>query len=196
MSKYATRQTLLEKIKDRYDDASWEDFVQFYERFIYTTVRQSGLSPEESKDVTQQVLLKLWNILPDFTYNKDKGGFRNWLYRVTKTVLFDYWRKEGKYKQKLDEYGHDVDTITDSVSSLDQMMNKEWELHISNLAMEKVSKRFSGKAIGVFYALLDGKAIADVAKDFDIAENTVYVYRNRVAEKLAAEIEYLKNQLG
>ncbi len=196
MNDYQTRQTLLEKIKDQYDDDSWADFVQFYERFIYTIVRESGLSASESKDVTQQVLLKLWDVLPKFSYDKEKGGFRNWLYRVTKRTLVDYWRREGRYNQKKEEYGKDVDIHLPESSHLDELLDREWKAHIANLAMDKIRKRFSGKAIEVFYALLEGKSIAEVASEFDIAENSVYVYRARVSEKLTAEIKYLKKQLG
>ena len=60
MSDYNTRVTLFEKIKNQQDDASWEEFVRFYERFIYSIARKNTLSPEESQDLTQQVLLKLW----------------------------------------------------------------------------------------------------------------------------------------
>lgn len=196
MNDYQTRQTLLEKIKDRYDEDAWTDFVRFYERFIYTIVRESGLSSVESKDVTQQVLLKLWDILPRFSYDREKGGFRNWLYRVTKRTLVDYWRKEGRYNQKKEEYGKDAGIHLTESSNLDELMDREWKAHISNLAMEKIRKRFSGKAVDVFYALLEGKSIAEVAREFGIAENSVYVYRSRVSEKLAAEINYLKTQLG
>ena len=196
MNEYVTRQTLLEKIKNQYDESSWIDFVHFYERFIYSTVRQSGLSIEESKDVTQNVLLKLWNTLPTFSYDKKKGGFRNWLYRVTKCAIIDYWRKEERHKKQVDSYAQKVGYTEGGEPLLDRIMESEWKAHISNLAMEKVSSRFSGKAIGVFYALLEGKSVTAVAEEFDIAENTVYVYRSRVSEKLSAEIKYLKKQLG
>ena len=32
---FRTRATLLQKIKDRQDDDSWEDFVYYYKNFIY-----------------------------------------------------------------------------------------------------------------------------------------------------------------
>lgn len=195
MNNYNTRVTLLEKIKNQQDDASWEDFVHFYERFIYSIARKSQLSPEESQDLTQQVLLKLWKVLPDFTYDKENGGFRSWLYRITSNSLSDYVRKKKRETNKQEQLKNfDQQSIEDSI--LESNMDKEWQLHIAHLAMENLRKKFSGKAIDVFYALLEGKSISEVAEEFEIAENTVYVYKNRVSEKMLAETKYLTSQIG
>ena len=50
-----------------------------------------GLSPEDSEDLRQAVLLKLWKKLPDFEYD-DSRRFRSWLATVTRNTVVDYVR--------------------------------------------------------------------------------------------------------
>ena len=71
---YKTRETLLEKIKDKHDEESWEDFVFYYKGFIYVVCRKMNLNHHDSEEIVQNVLLASWDALPDFTYNK-KGNF-------------------------------------------------------------------------------------------------------------------------
>ena len=115
---------------------------------------------------------------------------------MTRNSLCDYLRKKNRENLKQDRIHElSIDEKTED-SVLESQMNKEWELHLAHLAMGNLRKKFSGKAIDVFYALLGGKTIGQVADEFDVAENTVYVYKNRVSEKMLAEIKYLKDQIG
>ena len=41
---YKTRATLLEKIKDKYDEGSWHDFDFYYRNFIYILCRRMNLN--------------------------------------------------------------------------------------------------------------------------------------------------------
>ncbi len=82
-----TRITLLEKIKDKDSEQHWEEFVLLYQDFIYSIIRKCGIGFEDSKDLTQAVLLKIWKSLPTFDYDSSKGGLRYWLYRVARNVV-------------------------------------------------------------------------------------------------------------
>ena len=60
MESFNTRQTLIAKIRNQHDDRSWEEFVYFYERYIFVVVNKMGVSYQECEDLVQKVLLVLW----------------------------------------------------------------------------------------------------------------------------------------
>ena len=88
---YKTRETLLEKIKNKHDEASWEDFVFYYRNFIYILCRRMNVNHHDSEEIVQKVLLISWNKLPEFEYDK-KQNFRGWLCQVTKNCVKDFFR--------------------------------------------------------------------------------------------------------
>ncbi|HRH97220.1 MAG TPA: sigma-70 family RNA polymerase sigma factor, partial [Prosthecobacter sp.] len=49
-----TRKTLIEKL-DNWDDwASWDEFYRTYSGFVFHVARKTGLSDDESNDVVQE----------------------------------------------------------------------------------------------------------------------------------------------
>lgn len=64
--KYNTRQTLIERVRDQYNEKAWEEFVEIYEPYIYSIIRRMGISAHDSKDIHQNVLLSIWKKLPEY----------------------------------------------------------------------------------------------------------------------------------
>lgn len=198
MAKYSTRLTLLEKIKNSHDEQSWEDFVHFYRHFIYSIIRKSHLPAEECEDLSQVVLLRLWQALPKFDYDQEKGGFRYWLYRVTQNVVNSELKKQISRKEKF-EQNYLPDALMDSESKrqsdVEVWIESEWRIHISNLAYQNVLPQLSDKARRAFEMFLDDVPVEEIAQEIDIKVNSVYIYKNRVKEQIKAEIRHLKDQL-
>ena len=69
---YSTRQTLLQRLKNQQDDRSWEEFVFYYQRYIYAIISNMNLPHHDCEDLVQAVLLKAWKILPGFQYDPGK----------------------------------------------------------------------------------------------------------------------------
>ncbi len=90
-SAWKTRESLLEKVKDQTDEQSWEDFVYYYSPFIYSVIRGMNISHHDAEEIVQMVLLKSWNKLPEFEYNRGKGRFAAGYVRLQETrsgILF------------------------------------------------------------------------------------------------------------
>ena len=103
---HLTRQTLLERIRIQKDDKSWEEFVLYYRHFLYIICRRMNLSHHDSEEVVQKILLKIWNAIDNFEYDKSKR-FRSWLYSVTRNAVRDFCRKQTRDKnliEKASEY--------------------------------------------------------------------------------------------
>ena len=52
-----------------------------------------GLPPDAAEDLTQDVLVKLFEQLPRHRHDPDRGPFRGWLKTVVNNALTDFWRR-------------------------------------------------------------------------------------------------------
>ena len=88
-----TRQTLLAKIVDQRDEKAWEEFVDYYKLYLNNVLIKYGLNPEDSQDVVQMTILKIWELLPTFQYDPAKGKFRSWITQININIMKDFVKK-------------------------------------------------------------------------------------------------------
>jgi RNA polymerase sigma factor (sigma-70 family) len=192
-----TRITLIQRVKDQHDETSWEDFVNIYSRYMYAIIRRMGISEHDAEDLTQQLLLKIWNKLPQTDLDQ-MTHFRGWLSIITKQFVIDFIRKRTREAKRLEKVEQDT-TLSYlnaiRLPDIDKIAEKEWQLHITNLALDKIEPFFSGQAIQVFRLSLDGLEIKDISKKLDLKENSIYRLRNRVKKKLLLQIAELREEL-
>src|SRR6188768_1003639 len=77
-----TRSSLLSRLKNASDAASWQAFVDNYGRLIFHVCLRSGLNRQEAEDVVQETVSAVSQQMPKFAYDRDKGSFKGWLARV------------------------------------------------------------------------------------------------------------------
>ena len=172
---HLTRQTLLERIRLQKDDKSWEEFVSYYRHFLYIICRRMNLNHHDSEEVVQKILLKIWNAIDNFEYDKNKR-FRSWLYSVTRNAVRDFCRKQKRDKdllEKASEYevwdlGEDFDLPT-----IEELAEKEWNNYLTNLALEKARPHFSDKVMMIFTRLINGDEASPLSKELGIPRNTI-----------------------
>src|SRR5688500_1306236 len=87
-----TRVTLLDRLRS--EPAGWDEFVERYGRHIYRWCRQWHLQDAESEDLSQIILLMLFRVLPEFSYDPTRS-FRGWLKTVAYRAWWDY-RNRGR----------------------------------------------------------------------------------------------------
>lgn len=190
-----TRQTLLFKIKNQYDDAAWNDFVQFYRPYIYRVIQNLNVNSSDREDIIQEVMLTSWKKLPEFDYDTTKGRFRSWLCTVARRTVFTFNDKKSKS-------GHFEDAVkNEELSSgitpeIEELSTREWEKHIADMAWENVSKKFDDQVLNAFKRLASGEKGEVVAADLGLSQNSVYVYKKRVMASLQKEIAYLDDELA
>ena len=177
-----TRQTLIERLRDQYDEDSWQVFIQTYQRYIYVVIRGMNINHSEAEDLVQEVLFQLWNKLPEFNYNPDKAKFRTWLCTVIKNRVLNYIKAKESQLNRIDKASQQpVKGYSDH--EMDAIMQKEWEVYITNMALERIKSSFPGQAIKVFEMTLEGKSIAEIASALDIKENSVYEHNRNILRK-------------
>jgi RNA polymerase sigma factor (sigma-70 family) len=79
-----TRASLLNRLKDWRDQASWQQFFDIYWKLIYGVARQAGLGDPEAQDVVQETMMAVARHMPGFKYDAVNGQFKTWLLNMTR----------------------------------------------------------------------------------------------------------------
>ena len=186
-----TRQTLLNKIKNQYDDKAWNEFISFYRPYIYRIIQNHyKINNIDREDVIQEVLLVSWKKLPDFEYSSEKGRFRSWLGRVTTNTALAFFRKNNK-EVALTETEEFLQENQATPPEIEKVYQQEWERHITDSAWTNISTMFDEKVLEAFQRLSKGEEGKDVAESLGLSINSVYVYKKRVLAAFQKEIAYL-----
>ncbi len=95
-----TRYTLLQKIQKAESDDCWEEFVKYYEGYIYVVIRSFNVDTEDSEELLQDVLVKIWKNISSYDYDKDKCRFRTWLCVVIRNTVYNFLGKKSSRNSK------------------------------------------------------------------------------------------------
>lgn len=193
-----TRQSLLSRLKDWDDRASWQDFFDTYWRLIYGTARKAGLSDSESQDVVQETLLTVCKNIGEFHYDSSKGHFKSWLLKTTAWKIGDHFRKRSKaILQPLDTEVSDEEGASLSASAPDEMAQSwelDWEKNLMDAAVERVRKKIPPKHFQIFdLTAVKGWPAQRVAATLNTNAGYVYVIAHRVKARIKKEVKKLKN---
>ncbi|WP_322608874.1 RNA polymerase sigma factor [Pontiella agarivorans] len=194
---YSTRKTLIARIKDQYDEQAWQEFIEFYTRYIYSIIRQMRISEDDADEIHQKVMVKLWAKIPDLN-TEEILRFRSYLATVTKNEVRQFIRSRTRRVERENKAYHD-----DSISYLqsirlpeiDQIAEEEWRVHLTNLALKKVQTQFSRKAIEAFKLRIQGISYEEIAQRVGLTVGSVKKLTSRVKTSFYAEVEQLKQDL-
>ena len=74
MDPRATKPSLLLRIRDAGDSASWNEFAEIYGPVIRSYCRRRGLQPTDADDVVQEILAQVARSIGTFEYEPGAGG--------------------------------------------------------------------------------------------------------------------------
>ena len=185
-----TQQTLIQRAQNPDDNQAWDDFVSYYKSFIRMVLYKSNISINDTDDLIQAILIRIWKGLPNYEYKKEQARFRTWLSTIIRNCIISHITKSKKKGEKVELIEEQVEKISES--EIENIINSEWLDYVSSIAMEKVKEVFSGNAIEVFRLSLEEKSAKEIAAELKITEESVFVLRSRVKSKLKKEISKLR----
>ena len=124
-----TRRSLLSRLKNWDDQASWQRFFDTYWRLIHGVALKAGLTQTEAQDVVQETVISVAKHLPCFRYDPKVCSFKTWMLRLTRWRIIDQLRKRLPTGQRIDVLGDDDATATEALDQL--TCGKAPELEIS-----------------------------------------------------------------
>jgi len=197
-----TRATLLQRLKDWQDQASWEEFFETYWKLIYGFARKAELTEEEAQDVVQETMFAVAKHMPTFTYNPARGSFKGWLLNMARWRIIDQLRKRPPLNikhRRLNESSKTtatdtVDAIPDpAAQSLDRHWEVEWQTNLLEAALKNVKRRVDPQKYQLFDCYVKKEWDAQkVAATFGVSVNQVYQAKHRIERIVKVEIARLE----
>jgi RNA polymerase sigma factor (sigma-70 family) len=201
---YATRATLLARLKDWEDGPSWQDFFDTYWKLIFGVARKRGLNDTEAQDVVQETMLSVAKSMPSFNYDRSTGSFKAWLLNLTSWRITDQFRKRGPF-----DASHSLDGTKDGASGLEnrvdesgsdkelaRIWDEEWRTNLLQIAINRVKVRLAPDKYQIFdFSVNKGWPSDRIAAAFRIPVGQVYLAKHRVAKMIRKEVEQLEADL-
>lgn len=199
MSTLNTRLTLIQKISKEQDEKLWEEFVHYYKRYLYVVIRNMNMAHHDTEEIVQTVMLKVWDKLRDFQYQPSKGKFRYWLCTIARNCVIDFVRKQQSQTRRTEglkekEQSNDLSNI--EMPEVEEIAEREWQNYIANMALENIRPLFNEKTVSCFILFTQGKSISEISSETGLSENSVYIYKAKVQDKLLKEVKRLEYELG
>jgi RNA polymerase sigma factor (sigma-70 family) len=193
----ATRASLLDRLKDREDHSSWQEFFDTYWQLIYRVAKKAGLTDAEAQDVVQETVIAMAKKLPGFIYDPKLCSFKTWMLRLTRWRIIDTFRKRLPQSVAAENDGtatSALDRIPDESSlKLDSVWDDEWEKSLLTAALQRVKPLLKPDHYQIFdlYALRQ-LPVSQVAEIMGISAARVYLVKHRVAARIRNEIKAIE----
>ena len=185
-----TSASLLERLQQRPDPASWQRLVDLYTPLLHGWLRRYSLQQADADDVVQDVLGVVVRELPGFHHNQHRGAFRSWLRSILVNRLRNFWRNRQTHAAVMGSGDklQMLDQLEDSASGVSKLWDQEHDRHVVHRLLESVEPDFSDSTWQAFRkVVLEGKEEAIAAKESGISLNAVFIAKSRVLNRLRQE---------
>jgi RNA polymerase sigma-70 factor (ECF subfamily) len=197
----ATRPSLLMKVRDPQDRAAWARFVEAYTPLVFGFCRRRGLQAADAADVAQEVMRAVAAALPGFEYEPQRGRFRDWLFRVTRSKLCDFHRDRQRQPAGSGQTTvHDIlREQPDPAGAADPAeaatWQESWRRQAFEWAVNRVRDEFQPATWKAFWGTaVEGRAARDVADELGMSTGAVYIARSRVLSRLREAVGQIDDQ--
>lgn len=198
-----TRRSLLSRLRDLDDRESWRTFFDLYWRMLYNVARRAGLTEADAQDVVQETVVAVARQMPEFRYDRSKGTFKHWLFRIVRRRVADHLRRV--YRQPptgelaFDPLAEDDDSAssvaTDSVGEFGEAWEQEWEQTVLDAAVAQVRAQVNPKHFQVFdYCVRQGWPAGKVASTLGMNIAQVYLARHRISHAIKAAARQINEE--
>jgi RNA polymerase sigma factor (sigma-70 family) len=197
-----TRQSLLQRLKNWGDGASWDDFARTYYRFLRGIALKSGLTEAEADDVVQETMLSVAKTIPTFEYDPAVGSFKGWLALIVRRRIADYVRKRHyhadgvciareQHAETTVMANHPADSFT-----LEEQWQEEWSRSVLEVATANVKERLRNIEYQMFHLhVVKQLSVPEVARLLGVKGAQVYFAKYKVGGMMRREIKRLERQL-
>lgn len=197
-----TRPTLLFRLRDWRDEATWSEFYRLYHHFIFACARRAGLSHADAEEVTQDVFKRVAETVHEFESDPARGSFRGWLLNLTRWRIADKFRarkpheKQPPSSRRLENDGTATIDRQPAAEPPDAW-EAEWQQSLLEAALDRLARRVPAKQFQIFdlYRRQDW-GVLRVARELGVNPATVYVVSHRLTKQLKAEVQRLGEQAG
>ena len=180
-----TSRSLLERLRQQPDDASWRRLVELYTPLIQNWLRHFGAPVADVDDLVQEVLSVVVKKLPQFQHSKNSGAFRRWL----RTIAFNCAQINFRARSKdTRDPNQTLDELPDPAADLDQQWEREHDEYVTRRLLDLLRPEFTDTTWRAFLRqVIDEVAPAQAAAELGISVNAALIAKSRVLRRLRQE---------
>ncbi|MEH7121726.1 sigma-70 family RNA polymerase sigma factor [Bacillus sp. JJ1503] len=185
--KLKTDEELIELIVQNHRPAL-EELYDRYVKLVYSfSFKMSKGDTEKTKEIVQQVFLRLWTTKQ--TYSSSKGKFPNWILTITRNIAIDLIRKEQKHSASIqlesNEWGQIEDRHTVGVP---EQVSKSLLKHQIQEAKQQLSEP-QQRLINLLY--WEGYSLSEIA---ELEQKPLGTIKSRLHQTLKKLRKYFKEE--
>lgn len=182
---------LIENFKKDKSEESFIKLIDFYKdyliKFIAIKTQRTSLDPNE---IFSKTLMKVWVKIDSF---KGDGQFKNWLFKITKNIIFDEFESLKKFNPNPALLEESFEVECSSPSPDEEFSEKEYKALILS-RIEMVKKSLSQKHQRVFELIFEqGKSYRETSEILKCSVGTVMSrvhYTRRKMQEVFNKYEY------
>jgi RNA polymerase sigma-70 factor (ECF subfamily) len=180
-----TQPSLLSRVRDPSDEAAWREFESKYRELLIRFCRRQGWQQADAEDLVQTVMASLVRTLPGFVYDRQRGRFRDYLYRAVRNAMTQRSARPRERAGALDpdRDGPGPGSVRDDPASA-AAWEQEWVDHHYRLAMAGVRASFEPRSVEVFERSVAGEKVEALAAVFGMSTQAVHKVRQRIKARL------------
>lgn len=183
-----TTETLLEGLAAG-NETRWARFYRDYAPFLEDFIsRKFTLSHEDAEEIVSDTLIDIAKTMPTYKYDRArKGAFHSFLLKIAQNKAIDRLRKLKRTAEELEKFAAEPITLS----------NEDWRRELFNAALRRVMADTSiqdSTKIAFRRHVQLGESAEKVATELNLETNALYQIKNRMKERIAAEVENLKKE--
>jgi len=169
------------------ESAAWLALDDTYRLRVERWAGRFGVLPDAGADIAQEVLLAVARKLKDFRHNGRRRAFRQWLLTITRHKILDFWSRNQRSVLRVVGGSDNQVSLLALPDNLESETASQSELAVSpfhNL-LQAIRAECTETQWDVFLRLVvDDAEPAEVASEFGITINTVYLTKSRIKRRI------------
>lgn len=199
-----TSESLLERVRDWDDAASWQQFFTTYHRVIFSLAIKSGLNATEAEDVAQNTMIAVADRIRGFEYDRAAGSFKNWLRFQARARIKEHWerrqREQSVFRTTPGQPSRDrtstVERYPDAQNDPGLCLDRTWEEALAETALARVKASVAPKHFQMFdLYVMKQWPLRRISRTLGVSAAQVYLVKSRVSFLLKRQARQVQAQL-
>jgi RNA polymerase sigma-70 factor (ECF subfamily) len=185
-----TNESLILRVKDPADAASWSVFLEIYRPVVVRMACGQGLQHADAEDLAQQVFLSVAKAIAAWEPDANQPPFRVWLSRITRNAIIN-----ALTRRKPDAPGGSTSVHEmlreqpDRSDKTAQLLMEESRREAIRWATEEIQSEFTEVTWDMFWLTsIEGETVAEVARRQNKTPGAVYMARFKVMQRLKEKV--------